>query len=300
LAAARIAVAATVLMSVLGPEVVGHAATSPTVRPKLVTVIEASAWAPPSSDPTGLTYQPSTGRILISDAEVEEIRRLWSGSNLFVVRPNGSLTRGRSVRGTTAEPEDIAWRDGTRTLYVVDDDRARVHRIRTGPDGLIGTNDDRSKTLIKTRSFGSRGPEGLEWRSRDRSLIVTDASRARVFHVRTGRDRRFGTSDDRVRRFSSAAVGVDTPEDVVWVPRSNHLLIVGSSQPVVAETTMRGRLVRTFDLSDAGLRRGSGIALVPDPARLGELLMFVTDKGVDEETDPMENDGRLLVFRYPA
>jgi hypothetical protein len=103
-----------------------------------------------------------------------------------------------------------------------------------------------------------------------------------------------------VRRFSSAALGVDTPEDVVWVPGSNHLLIVGSAQPVVAETTMRGRLVKTFDLSGAGLRRGSGIALVPDPTRPGELLMFVTDKGVDEETDPMENDGRLFVFRFPA
>lgn len=298
--AARIWVfAATVLVGVLGAGLAPGAAAAPTIEPKLLKIVRTSAWATPSSDPTGLTYQRSTGSLLISDAEIEEIGRLWSGSNLFVTNRRGSLMRTRSVRHVTDEPEDIAWRN-RRTSYVVDDDRRRVYRIRTGPDGLIGTRDDRRKEVLRTRRFGSRDPEGLTWRARDRSLILTDARRGHVFHVRAGRDRRFGTLDDAVRRFSSAAVGVPIPEDVVWDPRTNHLLIVGSSEPVVAETTMRGRPVRILDLSASGIRRGSGIALAPDPARPGLRLMFITDKGVDNESDPGENDGRLFVFRFPG
>ena len=286
-------------MGMLSAELAPGASAEPTVEPKLIRVVPTSGWAKPSSDPTGLTYQRSTGSLLISDAEIEEIGRLWSGSNLFITNRRGSLLRTRSVRRVTDEPEDIAWRN-RRTSYLVDDDRRRVYRVRTGPDGLIGTGDDRRREVLRTGRFGSRDPEGLAWRARDRSLILTDARRGRVFHIRAGSDRRFGTPDDRVRRFSSAAVGVETPEDVVWDPRTDHLLIVGSADPVVAETTMRGRSVRTFDLSGSGIRRGSGIALAPDPARSGVRLMFITDKGVDNETDPEENDGRLFVFRYPG
>ncbi|HET9312068.1 MAG TPA: SdiA-regulated domain-containing protein [Actinomycetota bacterium] len=286
-------------MGVLTAELVPIASAAAPVEPKLVRIVPTSAWTTPSSDPTGLTYQRSTGKLLITDAEIEEIGRLWSGSNLFVTNRRGSLIRTRSVRRVTDEPEDIAWRN-RRTSYVVDDDRRRVYRVRTGPDGLIGTRDDRRKEVLRTRRFGSRDPEGLAWRGRDRSLILTDAKRGRVFRIGSGRDRRFGTLDDTVRPFSSAAVGVGTPEDVVWDPRTNHLLIVGSSEPIVVETTMRGRPVRTFDLSASGIRRASGIALAPDPARPGARLMFVTDKGVDNETDPGENDGRLFVFRFPG
>jgi hypothetical protein len=298
--AARVSiVGATVVLCVLGAELVPIASAAPPVEPKLVRIVPTSSWATPSSDPTGLTYQRSTGSLLITDAEVEEIGRLWSGSNLFITNRRGTLLRSRSVRRVTGEPEDIAWQN-RRTSYVVDDDRRRVYRIRTGPDGLIGTRDDRQKVVLRTRRFGSRDPEGLAWRGRDRSLILTDARHGRVFLVRAGRDRRFGTPDDSVRRFSTVALGIATPEDVVWDPRRNHLLIVGSAEPIVVETTMKGRPVRTFDLSGSDLRRGSGIALAPDPARPGQRLMFVTDKGVDNESDPGENDGRLFVFRYPG
>jgi sugar lactone lactonase YvrE len=298
--AARVSiVGATLFLCVIGAEFAPVASAAPSVEPKLVRIVPTSSWATPSSDPTGLTFQRSTGSLLITDAEVEEIGRLWSGSNLFITNRRGTLLKSRSVRRVTGEPEDIAWRN-RRTSYVVDDDHWRVYRIRTGPDGLIGTRDDRWKEVLRTRRFGSRDPEGLAWRRRNKSLILTDARRGRVFIVRCGRDRRFGTPDDSVRRFATVALGIGTPEDVVWDPRRNHLLIVGSSEPIVVETTMKGRLVRTFDLSGSGVRRGSGIALAPDPARPGKRLMFVTDKGVDNESDPDENDGRLFVFRYPG
>lgn len=62
---------------------------------------------------------------------------------------------------------------------------------------------------------------------------------------------------------------------------------------------MRGRPVRMIDVSAAGLRRGAGIVLAWSAADPAVFNLFIVDKGVDNETDPGENDGRLLEFVYP-
>ncbi|HET6714840.1 MAG TPA: SdiA-regulated domain-containing protein [Actinomycetota bacterium] len=275
------------------------AQAAPTVTADLVRVTDTSAWSSASPDPTGLAFIPSTGALLISDAEVDEIAPLWSGSNLFVAARHGGLLRKRSVVRSTPEPEDIAWRDRKKILYVVDDDRNEVARIRVGRDGRIGTRDDRSKVILHTKRFGCRDPEGLAWHAERRSLIVTSARQSRVYLIRSGRDHRFDTRDDRVRSFPTKPLGSRSPEDVAVDPVSNHLLIVSSRDDSIAETTMRGRPVRMIDVSAAGLRRGAGIVLAWSAADPAVFNLFIVDKGVDNETDPGENDGRLLEFVYP-
>jgi uncharacterized protein YjiK len=259
-----------------------------------------SGWRSSSPDPTGLTFIRSTNRLLVSDAEVEEIPRLWGGWNLFTASRGGALIRRGSVLRATPEPEDVAWHDGSRSLYVVDDDRDRVYRIRAGEDGRIGTFDDRSRAILRTGSFGSRDPEGLAWRSRGRTLIVTDARRGRVFTVRAGRDRRFGTPDDVTSMFATSPLGLTIPEDVEFDPRSGHLFIVSSTEDAVAETTMRGRLVRTIDISAAQVHRAAGITLAPSPTDRGVMHLFIVAKGTDNESDPGENDGKLFRFSFPT
>jgi len=276
------------------------AQAAPAVTADLLSVTETSTWRSPSPDPTGLTFIRSTNRLLVSDSEVEEIPRLWEGGSLFTASRGGRLIRRGSVHRTTPEPEDIAWRERLGTLYVVDDDRDRVYRIRAGRDGRIGTADDRSRAILKTRSFGSRDPEGLAWRARGRTLIVADARGGRVFIVRASRDRRFGTPDDVTRAFATAPLGLTTPEGVEFDPPSRHLFIVSSTEDVVAETTVRGRLIRTIDFSAAQVRRAAGITLAPSPTDPGAMHLFIVAKGVDNESDPTENDGKLFRFSFPA
>lgn len=277
---------------------VSHAV--PTVAAELLQVTPTSEWHSPSPDPTGLTFIRSTGQLLVSDAEVDEIPRVWARGNLFFAARRGALIRRGSVLAASPEPEDIAWHDRSHTLYVVDDDRDRVYRVRAGGDARIGTADDRWKAILRTRSFGSRDPEGLAWRERGRSLIVTDARGGRVSTVRAGRDHRFGTRDDRVTRFSTRPLGLTTPEDVEFDPRSNHLLLVSSAEDVVVETTMRGRLVRMIDFSDAHVRRAAGITIAPSPTDPSLMFLFIVGKGVDNESDPNENDGELFRFAFPT
>jgi hypothetical protein len=131
-----------------------HAAHAAVVRVTLTSV-----WATPSPDPMGITYDPRTQRLLISDAEVDEIPALWKGSNLFVTKRKGNLVAPRTLRKFTVEPEDLALDNRHRSLYVTDDDLDRVFRDKPGKDGLFGTRDDVAVALIRTRRFGSFDPE---------------------------------------------------------------------------------------------------------------------------------------------
>jgi uncharacterized protein YjiK len=275
------------------------ASAAPTETADLIRVTRTSTWRSPSPDPTGLTYSRSTNKLMVVDAEIDELGRIFKRSNMFIATIRGRFVRRRSVIRTSPEPEDIAWRNRS-SVFVVDDDRDKVFRVKAGPDGRIGTADDRHGVTLRTRRFGCRDPEGLAWRRETRSLFLTDEDGGRVFHVRPGRDRRLGTRDDRVVRFASRSVGLPAPEGVEFDPRTNHLLIVGGGEDLIAETTLRGRLIRWIDISEADIVNASDVTLVPDRSDPSGRRIIVADKGVDPDADRRENDGRLLRFAYPA
>src|SRR6266702_6911608 len=187
----------------------------------LVRVTLTSSWPTHSHDPMGLTYNPRTKKLLISDSEVDEIPALWKGKNLFIARRGGGLFAARTLRKFTVEPEDLAWDGKDQALFVTDDDLDRVFRVGRGKDRKLGTRDDVVKTVLHTHRFGSLDPEGLAWRGgRKPMLIVTDSgdsgrkSVPRVYEILRGRDKRFGTRDDVVTRFGTARYGFTSSEDV--------------------------------------------------------------------------------------
>jgi hypothetical protein len=263
---------------------------------KVVHVRRTSVWSTPSPDPMGITYDPRTHRLLVCDSEVDEMPSLWKGSNLFVVRRKGNLVAARTLKKFTVEPADVTLTRG-RSLYIADDDRDRIFRDTAGKDGLFGTRDDVAATVLRTRRFGSFDPEGLAWVPRARMLIVTDgadaALNARVYAIRQGKDHRFGTSDDLVRHFGIHRYGYTDADGVAVTRFSHHLLIVSDRQSFILETTMGGRLVRKIDISATGIKAASGITFAPgtdgSPSRL-----YITDRGVDNNVNPHENDGKLF------
>jgi len=269
-----------------------RAATGKVVRVKLTSV-----WSTPSPDPMGITYDPRTRRLLVTDSEVDEMPSLWKGSNFFVARRRGSLVAARTFKRFTVEPSDVALDARDRALYIADDDLDRVFRDKAGKDGLFGTRDDVAATVLMTHRFGSFDPEGLVWVPRARMLIVTDgadaAHSARVYTIRQGKDHRFATSDDVVRSFGVEKYGFTDADGVAVTRFSHHLLIVSDRQSFILETTMGGKLVRKIDISATGIKAASGITLAPgtdgSPSRL-----YITDRGVDNNVNPHENDGKLF------
>ena len=272
-----------------------HAATA-----KIVRVSRTSVWSTPSPDPMGITYDPRIHRLLITDSEVDEMPSLWKGRNFFVARRRGYLVAARTFKKFTVEPSDVTLASGDRALYIADDDLDRVFRDTAGKDGLFGTRDDVAATVLMTHRFGSFDPEGLAWVPRTRMLIVTDgadaAQTARVYTIRQGKDHRFGTSDDVVRHFGIHRYGFTDADGVAVTRFSHHLLIVSDRQSFILETTLGGRLVRKIDISATGIKAASGITFAPgtdgSPSRL-----YITDRGVDNNVNPHENDGKLFELK---
>ena len=267
------------------------AASASTVR-----LVRTFAWSPPSPDPTGLTYRSSTGRLIVSDAEVDEIRALWKHANVFETSTTGELRHTGKLSRRSNEPEDVAWDDRGDALYVADDDKDTISRFAPGRDGWLGTSDDKSAVVLDTRAFGSRDPEGLAYRASDRSLFVTDERGSMIFHVSRGGDGRLGTGDDRVAHYRARRVGMRHPEDMEFDPVTGHVFIVSSTHESIAEATVGGTLVRTIDLSFAGLVNPAGITFAPGSSDPSERHIYVADRGEDNIAHPRENDGRLFEF----
>ncbi len=256
----------------------------------LVRVTLTSNWPTHSPDPMGLTYNPKTRKLLISDSEVDEIPALWKGKNFFVAKRGGRLLATGTFKKFTLEPEDLAWDGKDKALFVTDDDLDRVFRVGRGKDKRFGTRDDAVITVLHTHRFGSFDPEGLAWRGgRVPMLIVSDSTNRRVYKIRRGKDRRFGTRDDIVQSFGTHKYGFTTAEDVAI--RGKHLFIISSRQEYILETTMKGGLVQKIDISGLGIRSASGIAFAPGTDG-GRSRLYLTASGVDNNVNPNENDGR--------
>ena len=262
----------------------------------LVRVTFTSSWPTHSPDPMGLTYNPKTRKLLISDSEVDEIPALWKGKNFFVAKRGGRLLATGTFKKFTLEPEDLAWDGKDKALFVTDDDLDRVFRVGRGKDKRFGTRDDAVITVLHTHRFGSFDPEGLAWRGGRRPmLIVSDSTNRRVYKISRGRDKRFGTRDDVIRSFGTHRYGFTTAEDVAV--RGKHLFIVSSRQKFILETTLRGGLVRKIDISGLGIVSASGIAFAPGTDG-GRSRLYLTASGVDNNVNPNENDGRLFELRF--
>jgi len=262
----------------------------------LVRVTLTSNWPTHSPDPMGLTYNPKTRKLLISDSEVDEIPALWKGKNFFVAKRGGRLLATGTFKKFTLEPEDLAWDGKDKALFVTDDDLDRVFRVGRGKDKKLGTRDDVVITVLHTHRFGSFDPEGLAWRGgRKPMLIVSDSTNRRVYKIQRGRDRRFGTRDDIVKSFGTHKYGFTTAEDVAV--RGKHLFIVSSRQTFILETTLKGGLVKKIDISGLGIKSASGIAFAPGTDS-GRSRLYLTASGVDNNVDPNENDGRLFELKF--
>ena len=126
--------------------------------------------------------------------------------------------------------------------------------------------------------------------------IVSDSTARRIYKIRRGKDRRFGTRDDFICSFEVHRYGFTTAEDIVATRFTHHLLIVSSRQRFILETTMKGALVRKIDLTSVGVKAASGITFAPGTDG-SKSRLYLTDSGVDNNVNPGENDGRLFELK---
>lgn len=261
-------------------------------------VVLTSAWTPPSPDPSGIAFQPSTGDFIVSDSEVNEMP-LYAGANLFATNRSG-VQRTPNGTGNTLdfsnEPTGVAL-DGNR-LFVSDDDKKSVFQIASpGGDGMYGTNDDGARTSFKTSSFGNTDPEDVAYDSKRNQLLLIDGVGGKWFKLKPGPNGTFDgvypSGDDVATQYDLKHVGAEDPEGIAYDAVRDTVVVVDGSADLIFELDDNGSVLNTIDIKGIGITKAAGIALAPASAGSGRHY-YIVDRGLDNNSHPDENDGKIF------
>jgi hypothetical protein len=303
-AAIATTVASLVLLSVLTVP-----ATAATPVAKLIKIRKTSTWHKPSTDPTGLGYIFKTDQLVVCDSEVEETNH-WKGANVWITSLTGRVQRSFSTLAYSSEPTDCAMRKPTGPLFVTDDSQDKVFVVHAGPDNKIGTKDD-IVSSFSTHTFNSKDPNGIDVAGH--SLLVSDGNNGtaagpgnaqKVFRIKPGPDGVFDgaapAGDDVVTSWDTAALGIREPEGVAYDPPTKRVVLVSGADDVIVVATLKGKLVKTFDISTSGMYHASACIVGPGSFNRKVRHVYVADRGVDNNSgtvpNPDENDGRIFEF----
>lgn len=276
--------------------------------------------SPDSSDVVYLGSHRNT--LLICDGEVDEMGSAswapagFSGYNLFEVTLDGSLvqplsTTNPSRTGWSNEPVGCAYNPVNRHLFVSDDDQRMVFEIDPGNDGQLFTGDD-TRTSFSTSLFGNNDPEGLafvydpdnpndatKW-----ALFLVNGVDSEIHkipakvkrHKKTG-GQFIGWDLNNATHFDILSQGIQDPEGIAFDTANRLLMVAGKPQTRLAHIYPTGPLVRMVDISafnaGAGPRKPAGIAFGPGGR------IFIAARGIDNNTDPDENDGKIHELSIP-
>ena len=263
----------------------------------LQSTVDTGSWSPPSPDPAGIAWWAAKGRLIVVDSEVEEMA-LYAGANTFEASTDGTLVRtSTTFPAFSAEPTDVAT-DGNRVL-ISDDNTDQVTIVDIGGDGDLGTADD-TRTSFSTRTFTSHDPEGLAFGAG--AVFVSDGNNSQVYRVEPGSNGLFDGTDDRVTCFDTSVLGMRDPEGVTMHPDTGELYLVSRIDREIAVSTTSGVLT---DLIDVGTTlpfatqtvNPGGVAIAPAGDDASRNNLYVSDRAVDNDADPNENDGKVYEIR---
>jgi hypothetical protein len=288
----RLAVAAAVAGG--GAVVALPSPASAATAATLVAMHSTSSWAVPSPDPAGITYDPVNRRLVISDCEVDEMP-LYKGRNIFFASLKGVQTStnvGWTTEPWSYEPTGINRVSSSLTL-ISDDDMDRVFLVSTGSNGKP-TATPRSFTLRPTNGDAEDvtavgGAAG--------HIFTVDGVGKTVYDYGRGPNGRFDgvppAGDDTRVAINVGQYGAGNPEGIAYYPARNAILVLDSPSKTVYELTRSGALINKISIAAAGPRHAAGIALAPASNGSGRTNMYIVDRGVDNNTNAAENDGRL-------
>ena len=277
------------------------AAPAPAGAATLVRTTQTSQYSPPSPDPSGIAYISHLSNLIIVDGEVEEMS-IYAGANVFETTRAGALTRSWTTTSFSIEPVGAAYNPANRHLFISDDDARQIFEIDPGADGRYGTADDRM-TSFDTVVFGCTDPEGVAYDVAQRVLFIADGLNANVWRVSPGPNGVFdGVSpagDDQVTTFDTQVHGLVDPEGIAYDSDFGHIYVSGKPANLLFHFNATGGLIRTIDISAANADKAAGLEYAPGSANAAVKTLYIVDRGVDNDSDPTENDGKMYEFSLP-
>ncbi len=228
---------------------------------------------------------------------------IFTGVNLFEMTLTGNLLDTYSTTSYSFEPTGVDYNPVNGHLFISDDVRKKIYELAPGSDGLLFTTDD-SVTSFSTTLFGSIDPEGVAFDSRRGVLLIVDGVNEEVYQVYPGINGVFDgvapSGDDQVNNFDTTSIGITDPEGIAYNSENGLLYIVGTPKGSLAEVSIEGTLIQIIDISTPLLLRApDGLSFAPGSLDPSAMNIYITDKGVDNDNDPDENDGKVYEMSFP-
>jgi uncharacterized protein YjiK len=280
-----LACACAVLALIAGAD--GEALAAP-LQSSLVNTIKTSQWSPASPDPSGIAYDSVARRLLVVDGEVDEMS-IWKGANYYEATLAGNLLRTANTSVFSHEPVGVAFSSAGR-VFISDDDQRKVFQLTLGGNWLFDSSDQRSS--FSTSSFGSGDPEGVAYDRAGDRVFIADGVGKEIYAV-SAVDGVFGNSNDLVRHFDTGTLGVSDPETVEFNAQSGTLFVIGKDGDKIVETTTAGARLSEIDTSYLPLDKPAGLAYAPHSRDAAKMSFYITDRKVDNDGHPSENDGTI-------
>jgi len=246
------------------------AAAAPSIAMGSSKKVDTFAWSPTSPDPSGITYDSETGRLVVSDAEVDEMPALFTGKNIWTTSLAGAVeTTGTTltdpVKGTwSAEPTGVAYDRPHGQLYVSDDDLNRIY-IVLGPgiDKRWGTADDSPPTNISSSAIGATDNEDVAYDSKRNNLVLIDGVNDELYRLNPGPNGIFDGikpgSDDVATHTDLERFGIVNPEGVTYDSARDVMVVVDDKG--LWELGANGALIDAVDISTLKLKLAAGVAV---------------------------------------
>jgi DNA-binding beta-propeller fold protein YncE len=241
----------------------------------LVRVTQGSSLDPPSPDSSGLAYNPTAKRLLMSDGEVEEYG-YFGGANVWELELGGTQRGTGNTTAFSNEPTGVAFNPIDGHLFFSDDDADKISEARIGTGGAL--------VLVRqmsTKPFGNADPEGIAYDSARARLYTVDGVNAEVYRIARGPDGVFDGDDETITQFDVAALGLGDPEGIEYSPASDTLFIVDQTSKKVLETTTGGVALRSIDIAFLSTKKAAGVAQAPGSNDPGALHLYIADRGSD-------------------
>ncbi|MCE7985134.1 MAG: hypothetical protein DYG89_28510 [Caldilinea sp. CFX5] len=275
--------------------------SAPSFSAALIRTVDLATISPPSPDPSGLTYLPTSNTLLMSDGEIEETVggiTHFQGANVWELTLGGNVVRAANISKVAPtvvpmsnEPTGTAWNPNNGHYYFSDDDTRRIYDLNPGADGLVGTADD-TWTHFSTLAVGNTDPEGITVDTNQNRLFVVDGLNMEVYE--------YTLSGSFLSQFDVEQYGVLDPESVEYVAESGTLLVLSNHmERSIAETTTSGLLLRVMDITAANGYTPSGLVYAHASDGSGARRFYVLDRGVDNDVNPNIIDGRLHEMTAP-
>jgi DNA-binding beta-propeller fold protein YncE len=270
------------------------------VAATFVGTTETSQYTPPSPDPSGIAYAAHLNSLVIADGEVDEMT-IYAGVNMFETTLSHSPTRTWTTIPITDEPTGVTYNPANRHLFLSDDDEKEVYELDPGPDGQYSTSDD-LLTHFDTEIFGSTDPEGLAFDVHQGVLFIVDGENERIYRVSPGANGMFDGvapgGDDQLTSFDTQVHGLTDPEGIAYDSDRGYLYVVGRPKDRIFQLSTDGALLGTIDISPVAAIKPAGLEYVRAGSSVP--MLYLVDRGLDNNSAPHENDGKLYQFALPA